>query len=159
VVEDYFRLALDALADYSTQTIGSDLMPTILGAACACLTLLKQEPLIPTLQFLRNFILYGHELSPTSTMEDTRHFNPPAVRQRVAQLISTQGEQLVQRVMTGMMYTFPENCFADASGILLELFPLMPQQVANWVQTTVTMLPAGSVTEQEATNLFTNLQQ
>lgn len=65
----------------------------------------------------------------------------------------------MQRVMTGMMFTFPRDCFADASGVLLVMFELVPEQVAIWVRGTVAMLPAGTVKMGEADRLMNAIAQ
>lgn len=113
-----------------------------------------------TLHFLRDFLAYGGEDSPSSSFEDpNRRVNPPEVRNAVKQLLTAQGEVMVQRLMTGMMYTFPADCFPDASGVLLGMFTLMPQQVAAWTATTVGMLPQGSISPQEQERLLRNIDQ
>lgn len=61
--------------------------------------------------------------------------------------------------MTGMMFTFPRDCFADASGVLLVMFELVPEQVAIWVRGTVAMLPAGTVKMGEADRLMNAIAQ
>jgi transportin-3 len=77
----------------------------------------------------------------------------------VKSLLASQGENLVQRCMTGMMYTFPPDCFPDASGVLLAMFQIMPREVAQWVAKTVQMLPQGSIAPQEQERLLRNIQQ
>lgn len=144
---------------FPNESIMSPLMDSVLLAACSALTLLKEEPLIGTLHFLRNLLGYGRNLSPSSSFEHPQHEVPEALRNRVKQLVMTSGPQLVQRIMTGMMYSFPEGCFADSSGVLLDLFELMPEQVAGWVQQTVAMLPAGSITPQESERFLNNIRQ
>ncbi|KAF2113306.1 armadillo-type protein [Lophiotrema nucula] len=159
LIEDFFRLASDMALFYPTESITSPLMEDILLAACAALSLLKEEPLLATLHFLRDLLGYGRNLAPSSSFDDTRQQVPEAIRNRVKQLVLGAGVQLVQRIMTGMMYSFPEGCFPDASGVLLDMFELMPEQVANWVQGTVAMLPAGSITAQESERFLTNIKQ
>lgn len=159
MIEDFFRLSVDVLLYYYLQAIPSPLMESILSAACSSLTLLKEEPLIATLHFLRDFLGYGEEYAPSSNFDQTRHGVPPEIQARVKQLVAGQGDQLVQRIMTGMMYTFPRDCFPDASGVLLSMFQLMPEQVAVWVQGTVNLLPPGSITQQETDRLLTNIKQ
>jgi transportin-3 len=66
---------------------------------------------------------------------------------------------LVQRLMTGMMYTFPADCFPDASGVLLAMFQLMPEATAAWTANTVSMLPTGSISPQEQERLLRNIEQ
>lgn len=134
-------------------------METILLAACSSLTLLKEEPIIATLHFLRDLLGYGRNNSPSSSFDHSRHDIPEALRNRVKQLVAGGGPQLVQRILTGMMYSFPEGSFPDASGVLLDLFELMPEQVAVWVHQTVGMLPQGSITPQESERFLNNISQ
>ncbi|GAB7355918.1 hypothetical protein MBLNU459_g6561t2 [Dothideomycetes sp. NU459] len=160
VIEDFFRLCIDVLLYHSHQFIASELTPTILSAASTSLTLLKEEPLMATLHFLRDFLAYGGEDSPSSSFDDpNRRVNPPEVQNAIKQLVTSQGEVLVQRLMTGMMYTFPADCFPDASGVVLAMFQLMPQQVAAWTASTVGMLPHGSISPQEQERLLRNIDQ
>jgi len=159
LIEDFFRLAADMTLYFPSESIMSPLMETILLAASTSLTLLKEEPIIAILHFLRDLLGYGRNLSPSSSFDNTRHEVPPQIQARVKELIVSSGVQLVQRIMTGMMYSFPEGCFADASGVLLDLFELMPEQIAGWVQQTVGMLPQGSITPQESERFFNNIRQ
>lgn len=55
VIEDFFRLTIDVLQYHPNRLIVADLMPTILRAASTSLTLLKEEPIMATLHFLRDF--------------------------------------------------------------------------------------------------------
>lgn len=144
---------------YHLQAIPSPLMPAILSASCSSLTLLKEEPLYATLHFLRDFLMYGAEMSPSSSFDQSRQTNPPELQAKVKELVAAQGEQLVQRVMTGMMYTFPRDCIPDASGALLEMFTLMPEQVALWIENTISLLPSGSMTPQESAKFMNNIKQ
>ncbi|KAF2748873.1 ARM repeat-containing protein [Sporormia fimetaria CBS 119925] len=161
LIEDFFRLASDMALYFPNQAITSPLMENVLQAACSSLTLLKEEPLIATLHFLRDLLGYGRNSPPSSNFngEHSRHDVPDALRNRIKQLILTAGSDMVQRIMTGMMYIFPEGCFADASGVLLELFEIMPEDVALWVQSTVGMLPSGHITPQEAERFLNNIRQ
>jgi transportin-3 len=72
-------------------------------------------------------------------------------------MLLTSGKPLVERVMAGMMITFPRDCFADGSGVLLELIQLLPQQALGWVAETVQLLPPGTVTQQEAERFISGI--
>ncbi|KAF2732980.1 ARM repeat-containing protein [Polyplosphaeria fusca] len=159
LIEDFYRLGSDMVLYYPMDCITSPLMDTVLLAACSALTLLKEEPLLSTLHFLRDLLGYGRNLAPSSSFDPSRQEVPQALQNRVKELVVGAGTNLVQRIMTGMMYSFPEGCFPDASGVLLDMFELMPQQVANWVQQTVAMLPAGSITPQESERFLNNIKQ
>jgi len=161
VIEDFFRLCVDVQAYHSRSFIANELTPTILSAASTSLTLLKDEPILATLHFLRDFLAYGGENAPTSTFSEdpNRRVNSPEIQNAVKTLISQQGEVLVQRLMTGMMYTFPADCFPDASGVLLSMFQLLPEATATWTANTVSMLPSGSISPQEQERLLRNIEQ
>lgn len=167
VIEDFFRVSIDILMYQPHRTIPSELQPSILQAANTALTLLKDEPLIATLHYVRDFLSYGMEDSPSSVFfqdaetaarpQDTK--NPPEIRQAVANLLLQYGKELATRLLTGMMYHFPRDVFPDASGALLGMFQLLPQQTAQWLGETVAMLPAGSVSAPERERLENNIRQ
>ncbi|WPG99418.1 Hypothetical protein R9X50_00223200 [Acrodontium crateriforme] len=163
VIEDFFRLSTDVLLYHPNKLIGSQLISNILAAASTSLTLLKEEPLIATLHFLRDFLAYGGPDAPSSSFDEDGQYrnkgNPLEVQAGVKKLTLQEGENLVQRCLTGMMYTFPADCFPDASGVLLALFQLLPQEVGQWTAKTVQMLPPGSIAPQEQERLLRNIQQ
>ncbi|KAF2805488.1 ARM repeat-containing protein [Mytilinidion resinicola] len=161
LIDDFFRLTVDMLLYFSAKTLTSPLMDSILAAACSSLTLLSEQPIFATLHFLRDFLAYGGDFAPSSSFDSAnqRQTVPPALQDAVKRLVAAHGEHLVQRIMTGMMYTFPRDCFPDASGVLLDLFHIAPEQVAVWVQTTVSMLPAGSITQVESERLLGAIRQ
>lgn len=162
VIEDFFRLAIDVLLYYPMKALSSNLIKPILSAANSSLTLLKEEPLMATLHFLRDFLAYGGEDNPTSSFDEQYgrpRGNPPEVQAAVKHLLTEEGEVITQRILTGMMYTFPRDCFPDASGVLLGMFQVVPQETARWVATTISMLPAGSITPQESSRLLGSIEQ
>ena len=71
--------------------------------------------------------------------------------------VTAQGEALVQRILTGMMFTFPRDCLQDASGVLMALFELMPQQAAQWFKSTIGILPGGSIKAAEADRVMNSI--
>ncbi|KAF2469654.1 ARM repeat-containing protein [Lindgomyces ingoldianus] len=159
LIEDFFRLASEMILYYPSESITSQLMDSVLIAACRLLAILKEEPILAILHFLRDLLGYGRDMAPSSSFDSSRHHVPVVLRNRIKELITGAGLELVQRIMTGMMYSFPGSCFPDGSGVLLELFELMPGQVAGWVQQTVSMLPPGSITPQESERFLNNIRQ
>jgi transportin-3 len=150
IIEDFFRLLTDALLYYSQKLIPSDLFTPILQAAISAMALEQREPLTACLHYIRDVIAFGTDNPPSSTGSP----NPASNKQIVGQVLLTNGEELVNRVMAGMMITFPRDCFADGSGVLLELIELMPQQAVVWVAKTVSMLPEGTITPVESKRLI-----
>lgn len=163
MIEDFFRLLVDALIYYHQQLIPAAVCGPILSASISALTLEQDAPLTATLHFLRDFLSYGTD-HPNSSSFGERSQGPapgnlPHVQQAVKRLVASQGEVLVQRILTGMMFHFPRDCFPDASGVLLVLFEIMPQEVAVWVKGTIGMLPAGTVRAAEGDRLMTAIGQ
>lgn len=162
VIEDFFRLCTDVLLYHPLPLVRSQLMPTILAASTSTLTVLKEEPIMATLHFLRDFLACGTQNQPRSHFSDEASkeaAQSPEVRQAVIQLVQANGEALTQRVMAGMMYNFPADCIPDASGVILALFQLVPSMAGGWVSNTVTMVPAGSISPQEQERLLRNIEQ
>ncbi|KAI6830757.1 ARM repeat-containing protein, partial [Hortaea werneckii] len=172
VIEDFFRLTTDVILYHPSKLLLSPLLPPILSAASTSLTLLKEEPLIATLHFLRDFLAYGSPDAPASSFDPDGQYrprpNPPELQTSVLSQLTAPssspdtpslGESLQQRCLTGMMFSFPADCFPDSSGVLLSLFQLLPQDSSHWIANTLHLLPPGSVAEQEKERLLRNLAQ
>lgn len=116
--------------------------------------------MLATLHYLRDLLSYGTDhpnsssFSPNGSPSGNEPANSAKNIEAVRALVSAQGEALVQRALTGMMFHFPHECLQDASGVLLALFELAPQQTAAWIRGTVAMLPDGSVKPGEGDRLL-----
>lgn len=155
VIEDFYRLMVDALLYYPQKLVHSELFAPIFQAAVSALALEQRDPLIAVLHYIRDVIGYGGDNPPTSSNAT----NPPEIQRIVQQVLLSNGEHLVKQILAGMMITFPDDCFSDGSGALLGLFELMPEQTASWVDKTVRMLPAGTVSEVEINRLMTGIRE
>lgn len=155
VIEDFYRLMIDALLYYPYKLLPSDLCTPIFQAAISALMLESREPLTAVLHFLRDFVSYGTDNPSMSNGSP----NPPAIKKIVTEIVAANGENLVRRILADMMMTFPRDCFADGSGVLLSMFEIMPQETTIWVGKTVSILPEGTVTEAENTRLMTTIQE
>lgn len=155
VIEDFYRLLVDALLYYPHKLIGSDLFAPILQAGIAALALEQREPLSATLHYLRDVIGYGGDNPPSSNKSP----NPAEIQHAVKTLLIANGEHLVKTILAGMMITFPDDCFTDGSGALLGLFEILPEQTAVWVDKTVRLLPPGTIREAEIDRLMTGIQE
>ncbi|OQD80732.1 hypothetical protein PENANT_c033G04369 [Penicillium antarcticum] len=160
VIEDFFRLSSDAVRYYPKKCISSSLAIPIFSAALSALTLQQVDPLIATLHYYRDLFSFAFDkpmVSEFTTPEGQPYSTPPEVREAVKALIASQGQPLAQRVLTGMMFTFPGDCFPDASGVIMTMFELLPQESGAWLQSTLQMLPAGSMKQGEAERLLKNV--
>ncbi|RVX67628.1 hypothetical protein B0A52_08157 [Exophiala mesophila] len=158
IIEDFFRLASDAIRYYPAKAITSHLAEPMVQASLTALTLQSLEPVLASLHFLRDFLDFGFDHPPISNFNgpngEPTPVTPLEVRSAVKRVLSTTGQQLVHRVLTGMMFSFPEDVFPDASAVLLSLFSLVPQAAAQWVQNTLQLLPAGTLKPAEANKLM-----
>lgn len=158
VIEDFFRLASDAVRFYPDKTITSSLALPMVQASLTALTLQSLEPIQAALHFLRDFLDFGFEKPPVSNFNgpngEPNPGNSVEIQTAVKQVLNTTGQQLVHRVLTGMMFSFPEDVFPDASGVILSLFNLTPQAAAQWVQGTLQLLPPGTLKPAEANKLM-----
>ncbi|KAI5918622.1 exportin 1-like protein [Camillea tinctor] len=158
VTEDFFRLVVDGLLYYPQKFIPSPLFTPIFEAAISVLVLEQREPVSATLHYIRDVLAWAAKYSPSSY----EHLSPTVAEQLrtlVKQLLIAQGGMLIKRILAGMMITFPGDCFADASGALLTLFEVLPEQTVVWVDQTLRILPEGTVTSIEVDRLMTKIRE
>lgn len=154
VIEDFFRLLTDAILYYPLRLMPSELFMPIFKAGVAALALEQRDPLTATLHYIRDVIGYGGDNPPSSNPIP----NPPEIKAIVQQLLLSCGEVLVERILAGMMITFPRDCFADGSGVLLGMLELMPEETANWIGKTIGKLPEGTASEAETNRLMAGIE-
>lgn len=154
VIEDFYRLLIDALLYYPHKLIPSALFTPIFQASVSALALEQRDPLSAALHYIRDVIGYGGKSPPSSSSSP----NPPEIQRTVQELILSNGENLVKNVMAGMMITFPSDCFTDGSGALLGLFELLPEQTTSWVDKTLRMLPPGTLRDIEIDRLIAGIR-
>ncbi|KAM0431823.1 hypothetical protein ACHAPT_005073 [Fusarium lateritium] len=157
VIDDFFRLLIDALLYYPQKLIPSHLLRSIFEAAVYALTLEQRDPLSSTLHFMRDLLSYGGDNPATS--DGIPEAAAAEIKNIVKNLLLALGENLVKQVMAGMMITFPRDCFADGSGVLLALFELLPAQTHQWVSHTIQLLPEGTVSPVEANRLMIKIKE
>lgn len=157
VIDDFFRLLIDALLYYPQKLIPSQLMVPIFEASIYALTLEQRDPLSSTLHFLRDMLSYGGN-NPASS-DRLPESAAAQIREVVKELLMNHGENLTKQVLAGMMITFPRDCFADGSGVLLAMFELMPVQTTDWVAQTIRLLPQGTVSAVEADRLMSKIRE
>ncbi|KJZ77914.1 hypothetical protein HIM_02551 [Hirsutella minnesotensis 3608] len=157
VIDDFFRLLIDSLLYYPQRLIPSHLLVPIFEASIYALTLEQRDPLSSTLHFLRDLLSYGGH-NPASS-EGLPEQLAADIRGIIKTLITSHGASLVKQVMAGMMITFPRDCFADGSGVLLALFELLPAETTEWVAQTIQLLPPGTVSPAEAQRLITKIKE
>ncbi|ODA78006.1 hypothetical protein RJ55_06609 [Drechmeria coniospora] len=157
VIDDFFRLVIDALLYCPQRLVPSHLLVPVLEAAIYALTLEQRDPLSSTLHFVRDLLSYGGN-NPASS-EGLPEPTAGEIRGIIKNLLMSHGTNLTKQVMAGMMITFPRDCFADGSGVLLAMFELLPAETTEWVSHTIQLLPPGTVTAAEAQRLVTKIRE
>ncbi|ODQ68212.1 ARM repeat-containing protein [Nadsonia fulvescens var. elongata DSM 6958] len=154
LVEDFFHLMGDVLMFLPFKFVDSDLFVSTLEAAMASLALEQEGTVLVTLHFLRDLFSYGFGTPVSSVFSSV----PSATRNAIINMAVQQGAQLSARIFSGLIYTFPRDCVTDASGLLLTLIQLVPNdQALNWISSTLSLLPEGTVGEEEKTKLLTSV--
>jgi transportin-3 len=126
--------------------LGGAICSPILTAAISALSLESEPPLLATLHFLRDLLSYGTDNPASSSLSPGQSAAAAqANKEAVLALVRNQGEDLIQRLLTGMMFSFPGGCLQDASGAVLGLYQLAPQATTTWLAQTIDLLPAGTV--------------
>lgn len=162
MIEDFFRLLTDAVRFYPKRAITSALAAPIFSAGLSALTLQQIEPLEATLHYYYDLLSFGFEKPTVSEFNDANgepFTNPPEIQAAVKQLTNSEGHVLVQRVLTGMMFSYPEDCFPDASAVLMLLSKLAPRETASWIESTIQMLPSGTLKQGEADRLLKGISE
>ena len=160
VIEDFFRLLIDALIYYHAQLIPSNISSPILQAGISALTLQQEAPLSAILHYLRDFLSYGTNSPASSSHPDDPPSSAapptanPALKSTVHTLIAASGSELIHRILTGMMFSFPRDCLPDASGVVLAMLELAPHETGGWIKQTLEMLPTGTMKAGEAERLM-----
>ncbi|KAJ3556669.1 hypothetical protein NPX13_g10086 [Xylaria arbuscula] len=157
VTEDFFRLLVDGLLYFPQKFIPSPLFSPVFQAATSVLTLEQREPLTATLHYIRDVLAWadgqtpprGDSISPAEAVQ---------LGGVVKEVLRAQGLTLVTRILAGMMITFPGDCFADASGALLALFQVLPDETLAQVDSTLRLLPPGTITPAEIDRLITKIR-
>ncbi|KAG0637348.1 armadillo-type protein [Tuber brumale] len=154
VIEDFFRLLVDGVMFHPYKLILSNLLQPIFEASLHSLSLEQVDPLVAVLQFLRDVLAYGRSSPPTSAYPD----NPKEVQEAVKAMALSKGELITQKILSGLMYSFPRDCVPDSSGVLLALVELCPEPWLQWMKHTLELLPAGSISPTEAQKFLTTLE-
>lgn len=156
LIEDFYRLLIDALLYFPHNFIPSPLLTPIFESAISTLAMDKREPLSATLHYLRDLLCYAGENPPTVSLDRSSY---PRLRQIVHELLLSRGDALIKQALAGMMITFPPDCVFDGSALVMSMFEIFPTQTTAWVEQTIRMLPAGTVAPVEANRLLTKIRE
>lgn len=155
LIEDFFRFMSDVILFFPFEHIQSDLFRPSFDASIVALSLEQFEPLIATLHFLQDLFGYGFSTAPNSAVNGV----PENIRNLVIDLTSKHGQELVTRLLSGLIFSFPRDTLPDASSLILTLIQLVStQQALEWLGNTLNLLPDGSLSDEEKQKLLQRLE-
>jgi transportin-3 len=150
VIEDFFRLLMDALYCHPLEFTKSHLLPSIVQAALASLALELENPLTAVLHFLRDFLGYAVGHVPSAMESEV----PAEMQTAIRAMISAHGSTLCSLIMSGMIFTFPRDCVVDGAGALMTLIEMDPVTSVGWIANSLNLLPAENLSAEERSKFF-----
>jgi transportin-3 len=155
VIEDFFRLLMDALYCHPMDFTKSAFLSPIVQASLASLALELENPLTAVLHFLRDFLGYAVGHAPSATGIEV----PLEMQTAIRGMISSNGAMLCRLIISGMIFTFPRDCVVDGAGALMTLIEMDPQTSVAWIANSVGMLPPENLSAEERTKFITQIAE
>ena len=144
-IKGFFRLAADALTYYPNKFVPSHLLKPIFEAASYSLVLEQKEPVQETLNFLRDLLKCGSD-NPASSPNFAPE-QPAQFRTIILQLVTTHGEPLMKQIITGLVFWFHSDCYSPATGVIVEMLQILPEQTMVWLKGSLELLETLSPAE------------
>ena len=154
MIEDFFRLLMDALYCHPIEFSKSSLLPSIIRAALTSLTLELESPLAAVLHFLRDLLGYAVGHISSAMKSDV----PPEMQTIVHGIICANGSTLCSLIMSGMIFTFPRDCVTDGAGALMTLIEMYPRASVAWIGISLNMLPPENLCQEEGARFINQIQ-
>ena len=154
LVEDFFRMLLDALMCNPLLFIASNILPTILQATLVSLSIGQFDALMAVLHFLRDFLAYASNNPPTSHLSQV----PSEIQAIVQSTITANGQQLTTLVMKGLILSYPPDCIPDSSAALMAIIEMKTDEAIHWLNSTVQQLPKNTLSIDERTRFVRDLK-
>ena len=155
VIEDFFRLLMDALYCHPLEFTKSSLLPGIVQAALSSLALELENPLTAVLHFLRDLLGYAVGHVPSAMEANIL----PEMQAIIRGMISANGSALCSLIMSGMIFTFPRDCVTDGAGALMTLIEMDPQASVAWIRESLNMLPPENLSADERLKFIHQIQE
>jgi transportin-3 len=155
VIEDFFRLLMDALYCHPMEFTKSSLLPGIVQAALGSLALELENPLTAVLHFLRDLLGYAVGHVPSAMEANIL----PEMEAIIRGMINANGSALCSRIMSGMIFTFPRDCVMDGAGALMTLIEMDPQASVAWIRESLNMLPPKILSANELLTFIHQIQE
>ncbi|ODV87402.1 hypothetical protein CANARDRAFT_26802 [[Candida] arabinofermentans NRRL YB-2248] len=161
LVEDFFRMTDDILMFTPIELLQADeMIQPIFETAIKSLSIYYEyESITAILQFLIDFYSWGFETPPISFMDDI----PENLKFKILNFAMNTGEQLISKLMYGLIYSFPSDCWPDTNELIVKLIKLSTLEGSSklslgWLDKFLSSLPQGSVNEKERLKLLSTVE-
>ncbi|GME83356.1 unnamed protein product [Ambrosiozyma monospora] len=161
LVEDFFRMVNDILMFIPVKLIqADDIVQPIYETGIKSLSIYYEYgPLTAVLQFFVDFYSWGFESAPISFTEDI----PNDLKLKILNFTMNTGEDLVGRLIYGLIYTFPDDCCPDANELLIKLIKLSTLEGSSkismaWLDKFLMSLPPNTVNSKERLKLLSTVE-
>lgn len=158
IVDDFFRMIEDILIFFPVELLSSDLLYPTYQAGLIALSLTEYDPIISALHFFKD--LFGYALDkPSNSKEPNNGPAAEAGKKLVFDLVNEKqgGEELLGRLVQGLIYTFPKDCITTASSVFPSLMQVAPRASGlfeSWLSKALDNLPQDSIGEVERRKLI-----
>lgn len=154
VIEDFFRLMMDALHGNAQMFLASVYLDTVMQASMASLVIEQVEALQVVLRFLRDLVGWGMPSPPVSGQNIDQQ-----CKSNLDTLLKKHGERLTALIFIGQVYSFPQECIVESSGIILALLETQPDAALPWIESAFGGLPAETIGGPERAKFLDGMRQ
>ncbi|CAB59809.2 karyopherin/importin-beta family nuclear import receptor Mtr10 [Schizosaccharomyces pombe] len=159
VIDDFFRLMMDALLANPQMVLESQMLESLIQAAMMSLQLEQQEPLQTVLNFLQDLLAFALHTPPYSLIEPL----PDSLLKSLADLLLKNSQELYIILFNGMVFTFPRDNISDASAVLIPLIRLVfaadPSLCIKYMSNVLDQLPAMTIGQEEREKFLANFSK
>lgn len=154
MVEDFFRLLMDALYCHPMEFSNSPLLPLIMFAIFSSLGSELEYPLLAVLHFLRDLLGYTVGRVPSAMPSEV----PPEMQVKLRELVMNNGAILCAVLMSGMVFTFPSDCVLDGAGAMMTLTEVDATASVTWIAHSLDALPQEHLSSDERHRFLAQIQ-
>ncbi|QPG77005.1 hypothetical protein FOA43_004399 [Brettanomyces nanus] len=161
LVEDFYRMMGDILMFSPVRLIRADtVVQQVYQTALKALQIYHEYGAISSiLQFLVDFYSWGFDTPPISLMEDI----PADLKLKIQNFALTTGQEIVSKLMYGLIFSFPSDCWPEANELITKIIKLSSLQGGSkpsllWIDQFLSSLPQGSVSEREKLKLLSTVE-
>lgn len=161
LIEDFYRMMGDILMFSPARLIRDDvIVEQVYRTGVKALEKYHEYGAISTvLQFLIDLYSWGFETPPISLMENI----PEDLKMKIRAFAMNTGEEIISKLMYGLIYSFPSDCWPEANELISKIIKLASLQgdfktPLMWLDSCLSSLQSNSVGEKEKLKLLGSVE-